>query len=337
MSSTENTTYGLIVDGLNGAEITRKQMERTLAGGVNAIQHTFLRPQTHDFEAAMIELVAKIRVIEEMPEVATIAHSAADIEKARAEGRVAVIIGAQNATLVESDLALLSILHRVGFRVLQPTYNEHNLIGDGALVAKDAGLSDFGRQWVREMNRVKMVIDLSHCGYQTGVDIIEASEAPVVFTHANAKALCDSPRNKPDEQIRAVAEKGGVVGAVIWAVILRHERQPTIDDYLDQVAHIVNVAGIDHVSFATDLTEGTTYTSSEEWESLFGRNGKYSDLTRHLGEWYTFHRRFTAGYESLAYTPRIWDGLVNRGFGEDDVEKIMGLNILRVFRDIWGE
>jgi membrane dipeptidase len=334
MQTMETTRAGLIVDGLNCAVVTREQMERTLRGSVAALNLTIIRPWA-DFASAMEGLSAQLKAIGDLRDVAFIATTTADIRRAREEGRVAIIMGAQNSLLVEDNLELLRVLQRVGFRIMQPTYNERNKLGDGATVEDDQGLAARGQEWVRIMNEVGIVIDISHCGYKTSADVIAASAKPVIFSHANAKALCDSPRNKPDALIRAIAEKGGVMGAVTWSPALMHARRPTIEDYLDQVLYIANLAGIDHVSFASDMAEGV-YASAEEWDKKFGPNGLYPTVTGVLGDWYTFDQRFPQGYESLAQTTRIWDGLVRRGLSEDAVEKIMGENLLRVYREVWG-
>lgn len=234
MTTQETRRYGLIMDGLNCAVLSREQIERTRAGGVVAMNLTIIEPW-EDFETAMANLGHPLDCIDEMSDIAMIARSTADIKQAQADGRVAIIMGTQNSALVENDLSLLSILQRLGFRILQPTYNEHNRFGDGATVPKDKGLTELGRQWVHEMNRLSMVIDLSHCGYRTSADAIAESEDPVIFSHANALSLCNSPRNKPDELIRAIAEKGGITGVVCWAPAIKHDTRPSIDDYLDQI------------------------------------------------------------------------------------------------------
>ncbi|KKL84859.1 hypothetical protein LCGC14_1960540, partial [marine sediment metagenome] len=206
-SKTENTRR-LIIDGLNCAALSRAQMERTRDGGIVALNLTSILPWSN-FTASMQGLATKLAAIEEMADLVVVAVSTADIEQARVDNRVAIILGAQNSTLVEDDLGLLRVLQRVGFRILQPTYNEHNRLGDGAtgepFGPQDQGLRELGRQWVQEMNRLHMLIDISHSGYGTCADVIEASADPVIFSHANARALCDSPRNKPDDLIKAIA------------------------------------------------------------------------------------------------------------------------------------
>lgn len=333
MADSSEIRTGLIVDGLNCAALTPEQVRRTVEGGVSAINLTIIRPWA-DFTGAMSGLSEQLEKIEAMSDLAFIATSIADIHRAQSEGKLAIIMGAQNSLLVENDLRLLRILQRLGFRILQPTYNEHNRFGDGATVEPDEGLTESGRQWVAEMNRLGMVIDISHSGYRTSADVIAASAKPVIFSHANARALCDSPRNKPDALIRAIAERGGVTGAVTWSPALRHAQRPTLDDYLDQIEYIANLAGIEHVSFASDMAEGV-YASAEEWDKKFGPNGLYPTVTGVLGDWYTFDQRFPQGYESLAQTKRIWDGLRRRGYHEDAVGKVLSGNLLRVFGEVW--
>lgn len=334
MTSAKQSSSNLIFDTLNCATVSREQMERTREGGVAALNLTIIRPWDN-FEKSMAYLGRVFDRLAEMDDLVTIALSTADISKAHAEGRIAIVMGTQNSTLVEGDLALLSVMHRLGFRILQPTYNEPNLFGDGATVAEDRGLSDLGHQWVQEMNRLGMVIDLSHSGLRTSTDIIAASQQPVIISHANAFARCNSPRNKPDSLIRAVADTGGVTGAVCWAPALKHATRPTIDDYIDMVEYMINVAGVEHVTFASDLAEGV-YPSEEAWEAEFGKNGKYPSVTGMLGDWYKFHTRTPIGFESLSKTSGIWDRFLARGHSTTTVEKIMGGNLLRVCREIWG-
>ena len=322
-----------IIDGLNCATVSRQQFALTLTGGVSTINLTIISPWL-DLGPALAELARTLVDIEAMSDLATIVRSTAEIRQAREKGRLGIIMGTQNSALVEDDLALLDILYRLGFRILQPTYNERNRLGDGATVSSDGGLSELGRQWVHEMNRLAMLIDLSHCGYRTGADAIETSADPCIFSHANARALCDSPRNKPDELIRLIADRGGVTGAVGWTPALCRTRRPTIEDLLDQIEYLANLTGIEHVSFASDLSEGI-YRDAKTWDRKFGRNGMYPSLTGVLGDWYTYEHRFPAGFESLAHAGRVWNGLVKRGYGEDAVEKIMGGNLMRVFTQVW--
>ena len=136
-----------------------------------------------------------------------------DIRKVKEEGRVGIILGFQNSSPIEDDLDLVEVFHRLGVRAIQITYNDLNLVGAGCYERQDVGLSQFGVDLVAEMNRLGMVIDLSHVGHRTTMDAIETSEDPVWFSHTNPRNLCEHPRNKTDEEVKALVAKGGIVGA----------------------------------------------------------------------------------------------------------------------------
>lgn len=336
MNAIAPTRNAVVVDGLNCAPVTREQMLRTLEGGVTAINLTAVRPP-HDFNTAMSDLARTLTVIEANADVATIPRTARDIEAARAEGKLAIILGAQNSVLVEKDVELLRILQRIGFRILQPTYMERNALGCGVLAkGGDDGLTETGIRWVELMNELRMLIDLSHVGYRTAADVLARSKRPVIFSHSNARALCDSLRNIPDDLIRAAAGTGGTVGATLWPPMVRHEARPTVDEWAAQIAYMVDLVGIEHVAFGSDLSENR-YKTEDEWQASFGPKGIYPEVTAVLGPWFRFDARLTEDYQSLAHTPRLHDALRRRGFSEDAIDKVMGGNLLRVYREVWGE
>ena len=327
--------YGLIIDGTNVVKFSRDPIENTRKGGVTALIHTIVEPWENEFETAMVGLAQALDHLDDLTDISMIVRSAKDIEQAQESKRVGIIMGTQNSSLVENDLSLLVILQRLGFRVVQLTYNNSNRLGDGVTVPEDKGLTELGREWVHEMNRLHMVIDLSHCGYRTSTDAIAESDTPVIFSHSNASALCNCSRNKPDNLIRSIAETGGVIGVTSWSPLLKLSGPSTLDDYLDQFEYIANLAGIDHVSFASDTAEGVV--TREEWTKTHKPDGVFYNpsFTGKL-DWFSYDTRRPKGYESIIDTTHVWDGLVERGFSEDEVEKIMGRNLLRVFREIWG-
>ena len=279
MDNATSTQTAIVVDGLNCAPVTRDQMLRTLEGGVTAINLTAIRPP-HDFNTAMRDLSRTLVSIDANSDIACIPRSVRDIENARAEGKLAIILGAQNSVVVEEDVELLRVLQRVGFRILQPTYMERNSFGCGVLAkGGDDGLTEKGQRWVELMNELRMLIDLSHVGYRTAADVMALSKRPVIFSHSNALTLCNSLRNIPDELIRAAAKTGGTVGATLWPPMVRHEKRPTVDDWAEQIAHMVNLVGVEHVAFGSDLSENK-YKSEAEWQASFGPRG---DLSRSDG------------------------------------------------------
>ena len=185
-----------------------------------------------------------------------IALTAADIEKCKKEGKVAIIPGSQDGSIIEANVDNVDYLFRLGYRVIQLTYNRRNLIGDGCSERTDAGLSKLGIAVIERMNELGMLIDLSHVGPETTREATEFSNAPVCFTHANANALCEHFRNKSDEALKAVAEKGGVIGINVISSYTRTrpDVEPDIEDYYNMMDYVVNLVGPDHVGIGTDIS-----------------------------------------------------------------------------------
>jgi len=255
----------------------------------------------------------------------------ADIQTAKETGRTGIILGFQNTSAIEDDLKLLSIFHQLGVRIIQLTYMEANLAGQGCLERIDAGLTSFGLEMIEEMNRLGILIDLSHVGYRTTMEAIEASKKPVAFTHANPKSLCNHPRNKPDDAIKALVRKGGVIGATVFPVFLPAGNNSTIKDFVDVVDYLVKMVGIDHLAIGTDFTEGQP-KEFFDW-LLTGRSMKGPALTVKLEH----PIKNTQGIQGAADFPNVTEALVARGYAESDIRKILGENMVRLFREIWAE
>jgi membrane dipeptidase len=331
-----NTSWS--IDGLNCANLNREQMEKTLAGGVHAINLTVLRPY-----AGLVDSLLQLQEVREkiaaMPDLAVIVHSAADVEAAAAGNRVGIILGTQDSTMLEEHIPLLATFRELGVRILQPSYNRTNRLGSGAPQEGDAdiGMTAAGAEWLEEMHRLNLMVDLSHSGHRSTSEFIAASRGrPVVISHANAHAVCPSPRNKTDAHIRGVAETGGLTGAVLWTPAVRHDRRPTMDDFIDHIDHLVKVGGIEHVATASDVVESPR-PDPGKWDKSFGPNGPDRNITGVLGPWFVYENRLNVDCQSLADTPRIWEGMRRRGYGEDAIEKVMRGNWLRVMREVWGE
>jgi membrane dipeptidase len=333
MTSNTNHAELAIIDGLYCGTLTHDQFERTLAGGVAAANLTATRPNG-DLASAISELADLLAIVARNADVARIVTSVNDIRAAIDDGVLGIIIGTQDTTFVDKDVNLLRVLQRIGLRIAQPTYNDQNRFGSGALVENGGGLSETGREWVALMNELRMVTDVSHAGYQTARDVIEASDRPVIFSHSNARVLCDNPRNIPDDLIRAAAATGGTVGITLWPPILGIAQRPTLDTFCDQVDHMVNLIGIEHVAFGSDLSEQTK--TEEMWLSLYGPKPIWPTVTGIVGPWYTYQQKYTDGYESMSETGNLLDALSARGYGGDAIEKIMNGNLLRVYGEVWG-
>ena len=252
-----------------------------------------------------------------------------DIHAAKREGCVGIVLGFQNSSPLEGDLDLLEIFYRLGVRVIQITYNDLNFVGAGCYEREDVGLSHFGVEVVREMNRLGMIVDLSHVGYRTTMEAIEVSEKPVWFSHANPMALKKHVRNKTDEQVRALVAKGGVVGANAFPPFLAREYDATLEDFLEVIDYWVKVAGIDHVALGLDFTENQT----NEWFDWL-MMGKRKDAMVHPLK---LPLQNPKGIEGARDFPNITEGLLRRGYSDADTRKIMGGNILKLFERVWKE
>ncbi len=257
-----------------------------------------------------------------------------DIRRAKREGKLGIIFHFQNTQPFERNPDLVEVYYRLGLRVAQLTYNVKNWVGDGCDEATDAGLSEFGKRIIREMNRVGMVVDVTHTGYRTTMEAMEVSDAPVIFSHSNVKAIKDSPRNLRDDQIRALAEKGGVIGLNGFPAFVADSPWPTLDDLLRHADYIANLVGTDHISLGLDYYQGQWPFASEEQAAAY-----YAESTR-TGRWRpgTYPPppyKYPQGIEVPSKLANLTAALLARGYQEADVRKILGENLLRVFTRVW--
>jgi len=253
----------------------------------------------------------------------------ADIHRAKRAGKLGIIFGCQGiAGKIEDDPGLLLILHRLGQRIVQLAYNERSGVGCGCLEVVDSGLTQFGRICIREMNQLGLVVDLAHASERTTLDAAAFSAAPIIVSHANARKLCDSPRNLTDTAIKAVAGSGGVIGVTTYAPFCetRPGIQPTIDDYIDHIAYIADLVGSEHVGIGSDFFDGESLVRFERFFRL-----RYPEVVRS----YTIDTVYVDGLDTVDHFPRVTEALVQRGFGAGDVHRILGGNFLRVFDAVW--
>ena len=316
------------IDGLNTSRWgPREVFEDLRTGGLTAINATIAI--WDDFRSTMAEISRWYELFAANSDLIRPVRSVADIEDAAETGRCGIIFGWQNATPIGNDLRRLRLFHDLGVRVIQITYNERNLLGNGCYELRDDGLSKFGRAAVREMNTTGILIDLSHVGDRTTLDTIELSEAPVAITHANARSMDEHPRNKTDEAIKLLAERGGVIGSNAFPKFLPDRFQSTLSDYLDRVEYLLQMVGPDHVALGSDLFQ----LQSRPWFGLlFSSQGTIPAAhVEATPEPYTHLR----GFNTAAEFQNIATGLAGRGYDPADVRKVMGENWLDLFRRVW--
>jgi membrane dipeptidase len=340
LTLTEAPTYldtyrdAIVIDGSIAPRMDADQVDRMIRSGVTAVNWTVCSPHV-GLDGALSEIVDGLRVIEKFPDQLLLVRTAADIERAKAERKVGIIFGPQNARPVTADLRHVRALYELGVRIMLLTYNERNLLGDGVAEPANAGLSVFGRQVVEEMNRLGMVVDVSHCGDRVTTEAIEMSTAPVVITHANARAVHPSPRNKTDEHLRLLAANGGVIGLNMWSPMLAFDHWPTLDDWVKHVGHVADLVGIEHIGIGTDHNESA---SREEWTRNSSKGeGRYQSVTGGMGDWYVYETRCANGGSSILDFPRIAEALDRLGLTSSELAGVLGGNMLRVLRQVWGQ
>lgn len=296
------------------------------AAGVNAVQATLgsMDFDIHGWDAAIRDAARWHRRAGAGDDLA-VCTTAAELRAAHAGGKVGVLLGLQDTLQLGSDLGRLETLYGLGVRVIQLTYNRRNLVGDGCTEREQSGLSRFGVELVRELDRLGIVVDVSHSGEGTTRDALELSERPAAFTHVSCKAVADHPRGKSDEQLRRLAEQDGYAGIVAVPFFLRRGPGGDLADMMDHVVHAAEIVGVERVGIATDWGFWSTDYPQELHEQTmagFRRMGFRPEdgleLNLPIGElvaWRDWHH--------------ITRALVSRGFGDDEVRGILGGNWLR--------
>lgn len=263
------------------------------------------------------------------------ATSAADIRRAKAEKKIAAIYQAQDTSLIGEDLDRLSVLKGLGLRVVQLTYNIRNLSGEGCLEPGNAGLSNLGRATIARIEKAKLLLDLSHAGQRTTAEAIAAATRPMTISHTGCRAVNDNPRNQWDIELKACADKGGVVG-IFWTPFLVANGHATSVDLLRHMNHAVNVCGEDHIAIGTDgflfkmlIDDKARADRKKRFEERTAAGiaapGEGPDVFNIVWDWDDFMR-----FRHLA------DGLASQGWSATRIEKVLGGNLMRLYADTWG-
>ena len=322
----------IVIDGLNVSNWDSDAVfERLRAGDITAINATVATWE--NFVQTMAHLTAWMRRFRERQDIVQVKETA-DIHAAKELGKTGIILSFQNASPIENELDRLGLFLALGVRVIQLTYHETNLLGSGCWERNDCGLSNFGVDAVREMNRLGIVIDLSHVGPKTTMDAIELSEQPVAITHANARSFCNHPRNKEEEALKLLAEKGGVVGATSFANFLPKGFDSTVEDFVDAIDDMVERIGIDHVAIGTDSTHDQPL---EFWHYIASQQGtKFPSTFADGSVPYTELSFQPKGIDSPAEFPNLAEALAKRGYRAEEITKLLGGNWMSLFERVWN-
>jgi len=342
---------GIFVDGLVPTTdyINDSEYQGHLAaGGVTA--GNFTVASRTNYPDATRRLQRCLDIIAQNRDAFSVVETVADVRAANEQDRVGAILGFQDTMPIapvdrmqtDGGLEFLRAFHQMGVRIVQLTYNSLNYVGAGCCEPTDPGVSESGRSIIEEMNRLGVLIDLSHCGDQTTLDAIKHSEDPVVFSHADARALSGIKRNKTDEQIRAVADSGGLIGVSVFPPTVKTDtetyevQRATVHDVLDHIDHVVDLIGVDHVAFGSDMNDKALDNGVTPPYAAY-RNFRPSYLEVYGRGPIETYEPFPKGIHGHTELVNLMKGLVARGYSDKEVRKILGENFLRVFAEVWDD
>lgn len=315
-----------VIDGLIISNWSRAVFEDMRRGGLTAANCTC--SVWENFSKTMRNIERWQGWFRDHADLIVPVHRVADIEQAKQDGKTGIILGFQNFSAFEDQLAHVALFKALGVGVAQIAYNTQNLVGAGCYESRDGGLSDFGREVIAEMNRVGMLCDLSHVGPATSRDVILASTKPVAYTHILPAALKAHPRNKSDGEIRFIADRGGFVGVTMFPPFLARGNDATIDEYVEAIDYVARIAGEDNVGIGTDFTQDQD-RSFFEWlchdKGYARRLVDFSDVVNPLG------------LRRIGEFPNLTGAMQRAKWSERRIRKIMGENWIRLLREVWGK
>ncbi|RUS60781.1 membrane dipeptidase [Pseudorhodobacter sp. E13] len=307
-----------LIDGLQYANWSEKIFRQMREGGVDAVHVTITYHET--FRETVLVIERWNRWFEQFPDLIFQGFSAADVQLARDTGRTAIFFGSQNPSCIEDDIGLVEVLHRLGLRFMQLTYNNQSLLASGCYEATDSGLTRMGRAVVAEMNRVGMVVDMSHSGERSTFDAIDHSSRPITISHANPASWHPALRNKSDDLLRALGASGGFLGLSVYPHHLKGGSACSLQSWCDMAARAVDLVGPGHVGIGTDLCQDQP-DSIVEWMRVgrwtktmdFGEGSADAPGFPPMNDWFEDNRHFgniRAGLQAAGLDRATIDGLM---------------------------
>lgn len=319
------------IDALQYANWSEKIFRQMRAGGVDAVHVTITYHE--NFRETVLNIARWNRWFEQFPDLIFQGFTAADIDLARQTGRTAIFFGSQNPSCIEDDIGLVEVLHRLGLRFMQLTYNNQSLLASGCYEAEDTGLTRMGREVVAEMNRVGMVIDMSHSGERSTLDAICHSSRPIAITHANPASWHPALRNKSEAVLRALAESGGMLGFSVYPHHLRGGGDCTLNDFCTMIARTAELMGVERIGIGTDLCQDqpdsvVDWMRAGRWTKArdYGEGSADNPGFPPMPDWFHDNRDFG----------KIEEGLRAVGFSSENVAAVMGGNWAQFFRESFG-
>ena len=319
------------IDGLQYANWSEEIFRQMREGAVDAVHVTIAYHET--FRETVLQIERWNRYFEAFPDLILKGRTAADIDRARDTGRTAIFFGAQNPSPIEDDIGLVEVMHDLGLRFMQLTYNNQSLLATGCYEAEDPGLTRMGKQVIREMNRVGLVVDMSHSADRSTIEAADWSDRPIAITHANPAAWQPALRNKSDEVIRAVTSRGGMLGFSLYPHHLKDKTDCTLQSFCQMIADTAEKFGAEHLGIGSDLCQDQP-DSVVEWMRVgrwskdidYGEGSAAAPGFPPMPGWFRDNRDFG----------NIETGLTDVGFSTDEIAGIMGGNWYRFFAQNFG-
>ncbi len=327
-------------------EAREQYLDFWAASGVDVACGTYAGPGPFDqaFETSVTAIAQARSIVDALDDRMLLVLKADDIERAYTEKQYGLVIDFQNTTAFSDKLERIDLFHNLGLRMCQLSYNIGTLVGEGCTEVHKSGLTYFGRAVVERLNALDIIVDVSHCSEQIGWDALEISSSPIVVSHSTSSAVCYHDRGKADDLAKAVADKGGFFGVVVVPGFIQETTEATLEDFVDHVAHLVDVMGIDHVGVGTDKAgPGPGTDSMIEWPASMVDDTlvpPWPGSVNYSGFRMEEHRitddYHIVGFNDFRDWPNLTVALAARGFNEEELRKLLGLNYLRVFRDVVG-
>lgn len=315
-----------LIDCLQYANWSRDVFEQMRAGGVHAVHATIAYHE--NFRETVANIIAWNRHFERHPELIFAGRTGGDIERAMREGRTAIFFGLQNPSPIEDDIGLVEVLQTLGVRFMQLSYNNQSLLATGCYEGEDPGITRFGRQVIAEMNRVGMVVDMSHSAERSTLEAIDISTRPIAITHANPHWWHKALRNKSDTVLKVLTRSGGMLGLSLYPHHLKDGSNCTLQSFCEMAAETASRYGVDNIGIGSDLCQDQP-DSVVTWM----RNGRWSKVTDY-GEGTAAAAGFPRQpqwFTNNADLPNLREGLRRAGFSSQDVAAVMGGNWLRFY------
>jgi membrane dipeptidase len=312
----------------NWSETIFRQMRE---GGVDAVHVTIAYHE--NFRETVLNIEEWNRRFEQFPDLIFQGRYADDVRRARETGRTAIFFGFQNPSPIEDDIGLVEIVHALGARFMQLSYNNQSLLATGCYEAEDPGITRMGREVIGEMNRVGLVVDMSHSADRSTLEAIEISDRPIAITHANPYFWAPALRNKKDDVLRALAASGGMLGFSLYPHHLKDKSACTLESFCEMIARTAEMVGVGHLGLGSDLCQDQP-DSVVEWMRTgrwtkqvdYGEGSAAAPGFPSPASWFRDNRDFT----------NIEQGLHAVGFSPAEVAGIMGDNWLRFFEQSFG-